>query len=234
MPRTFTENFADDSNVVSLLNRLIDKNTESKEYGNTMFELGYILGRLISLKVDETFPKITLACTVEDADYLARGIIDCLEKDGKEVLLTVFWNKRFTTDLENNLTVAPIIKEFHESGYQDSHLLVIIKSIISSSCIVRTNLTKLINEFEPTRIMVAAPVLLKGATTNLENEFDPNISKRFEYIYFATDDQKTAEGWVDPGIGGDVYQRLGLSNEEAKNKFIPLIVKERRVRYSHK
>jgi hypothetical protein len=232
MSRTFSDSVTKDSKVIPLLDKLIDKHTESEAYANTMFELGTLLGSLIAQKTDDSYNKITLACTAEDADFLGKGIIDTLEKNGREVLLTVFWNKRFTPSEENNITVAPIIKEFHEVGFKDSHILIIIKSIISSSCVVRTNLTKMINEFEPDRILVVAPVLLKGATENLESEFDSRISEKFEYVYFAIDDQKSPEGMVIPGIGGDVYQRLGFANQDDKNKYIPAIVKQRRSKYA--
>ncbi len=42
--------------------------------------------------------------------------------------------------------------------------------------------------------------------------------------------KKTQDGMVEPGIGGDVYTRLGFSGQNAKNKYVPNIVKERRVK----
>jgi hypothetical protein len=193
-----------------------------------MYELGSKLGNLIVTKIADSDKRIALACTVEDADYLSKGIIDVLEKKGKKVFLTVFWNKRFNPNNESDISVAPIIKEFHEEGYKDVPILIIVKSIISSSCVVRTNLTKLIEESDPERILVVAPVLLQGAIKNLESEFDDRIVRKFDYVFFAEDDKKTQDGLVYPGIGGDIYTRLGFDNQDAKNKFIPNIVKERR------
>ncbi|HWK04347.1 MAG TPA: hypothetical protein VNS58_11980 [Puia sp.] len=216
--------------IVDLLDRLTNKETGSKEYANAMYALGKEFGRLILAKVS-SYKTIALASTVEDADSLGKGIIDVLEENGKKVLLTVFWNKRFNPNKENQLSVAPIIKEFHEKREIDAPVLIIIKSIISSSCVVRTNLTKLIEESNPEQILVVAPVLLKGAIANLESEFDATITQKFNYLYFAEDDKKTRDGFVDPGIGGDVYKRLGFEGQDAKNKFIPAIVKERRLRY---
>lgn len=227
MARTYKENYVNPE-VITLLDKLIDKSIGNQEYANTLYELGKKFGKLIIDRLDKETTKVALASTVEDADYLSKGIIDVLEDNGKKVLLIVFWNKRFKPNIENGISVAPIIKEFHEEGYRDAHTLIITKSIISSSCVVKTNLTRLIEESNPEQILVVAPVLLHEATKKLESEFDANISKKFEYFYFAEDDKKTSDGLVDPGIGGDVYIRLGFEGQDEKNKFIPTIVKERR------
>jgi hypothetical protein len=231
MPRTFKDIYVT-QDIITLLDKLIDKTVGSQEYANTMYELGKKFGSLILGRLNKKTTKVAVASTVEDADFLSKGIVDVLEENGKKVLLTVYWNQRFKPNKENGISVAPIIKEFHEEGYQDAHTLIITKSIISSSCVVKTNLTRLIEQSNPDQIMVVAPVLLKGAIKNLESEFDPNISKKFEYYYFAEDDMKTPDGFVDPGIGGDVYKRLGFEDQDEKNKFIPSIVKERRYKHA--
>ena len=225
MSRKFVENISESTK--HLLEALIDKDTNSKKYAITMYQIGTAFGNEILNRISHR-DRVTLACTVEDADYLAKGIIDNLEQNGIKVTLTVFWNKRFKPNNENNISIAPIIKEFHEPGYNNSNVLIIIKSIISSSCVVRTNLTKLVEESNPEQILVVAPVLLHGATAKLESEFDKTISSKFQYLYFAIDNEKTDDGIVIPGIGGDVYTRLGFENQADKNKYIPAIVKARR------
>ena len=225
MGRVLTNSIND--NIISLLEKLVDKTTESEEYAQAMYSLGKEFGTLLLDRImnDEN---VVLASTVEDADYLGKGIIDVLEKYGKKVSLTVFWNKRFNPNEENNIAVAPIVKEFHEGQNENIGTVIVIKSIISSSCVVRTNLTKLIEDSSPKHILIVAPVLLRGATENLENEFSDDIKSRFNYLYFAEDDQKSEDGFVYPGIGGDVYQRLGFESQKEKNSYIPQIVKERR------
>jgi len=218
--------------IEELLEKLIDSSTDSHHYADTMYQLGVEFGHIILNEIKQA-STITLACTVEDADYLAKGILDVLERQNNKVFLAVFWNKRFKAGDEYSISVAPIIKEYHESGFNKTNILIILKSIIANSCVVRTNLTRLIEESSPEEILVVAPVLLKGAKENLEREFDQSISKRFRYLYFAEDDEKTKEGIVLPGIGGDVYKRLGFTGQEAKNRFTPSIVKERRYRNYH-
>ena len=228
MGRVLIETISD--RIVGLLEKLADQTTVSEQYAQTMYELGNEFGNLIAGRSEQIGDNVILASTVEDADYLGKGILDVLENRGKRVFLTVFWNKRFTPNEENNIAIAPIIKEFHEEDYQDTPTVIVIKSIISSSCVVRTNLTKLIENVNPQKILIVAPVLLKGATENLEREFEENIRKRFDYLYFAEDDQKTDDGYVFPGIGGDIYKRLGFETQKKKNTYTPEIVKSRRYR----
>lgn len=49
----------------------------------------------------------------------------------------------------------------------------------------------------------------------------------FQFFYFAKDDERTPEGEVIPGIGGNVYYRLGFEGQDSKNKYIPEVVKAR-------
>jgi hypothetical protein len=120
-----------------------------------MYNLGYAFGPLIEqqLKYPTT---VTLACTVEDADHLAAGMIDYLEQKDNKIYLNVFWNKRFKP---GGISAAPIVKQYRDKGSAPTHSLVMLKSIISSSCVVRTNLTRLIEQFLPDQIFVVAPVL---------------------------------------------------------------------------
>jgi hypothetical protein len=69
-------------------------------------------------------------------------------------------------------------------------------------------LAMLIDDVIPSRVFVAAPVMLKGAEERLASEFPWEISSRFEYRMFAIDDEKDEEENVLPGIGGSVYERL--------------------------
>jgi protein-tyrosine-phosphatase len=47
-------------------------------------------------------------------------------------------------------------------------------------------------------------------------------------VYLAEDDVKTPEGIIVPGIGGEVYARLGFGSQDDKNRFTPDLVKQRR------
>ena len=61
----------------------------------------------------------------------------------------------------------------------------------------------------------------------LKRQFDSKISSKFDFTYFAKDDTVENNNVV-PGIGGNVYQRMGFGDNFDKNKYIPNLVKERR------
>lgn len=69
------------------------------------------------------------------------------------------------------------------------------------------------------------------AEEKLESEFDSEIYNKFQYFYFAKDDERTPEGEVIPGIGGIVYDRLGFDGQYGKNLYTPKIVKSRRAKF---
>ncbi len=84
----------------------------------------------------------------------------------------------------------------------------------------------------PSHVWIVAPVMYQNARANLEREFPENIANQFDYIIFAIDDQKSENGQeVIPGIGGSIYDRLGLGGEDQKNNYIPDLVKLRRHLY---
>lgn len=212
---------------ISLLDILADENTPPERYKNALHGLGRSLGVSLLQAFGCTQPaSICLACTVEDADSLTQGIIDQLTEQGLggRVKLVCFWNDRIELP---ERSLAPIIKEYREPCDLENSVLIVVKSIIASACVVRTNLANLVARARPQRIFVVAPVMFKGADESLAVEFSPEVSSLFEYITFAIDDERNGK-WVVPGVGGDIYKRLGYEGLEQKNRYIPQLVKHRR------
>jgi hypothetical protein len=222
-----------------LLETLSDPETDIPHYRATMHTLGNSLASSIlnniNLSTRSTGFNICIACTAEDADYLAKGLFDGFSAAGIEsdrLNLVCFWNGRFNTmnSFDDEYDVAPIVKQYKEVSTLANSMLIIVKSIISSACVVKTNLSTLIQESQPERIFVAAPVMYKDAEEKLALAFSETISSSFEYFTFAHDDEKSEDGKnVFPGIGGSVYERLGVANPLA---YIPEIVKLRRLALS--
>ena len=219
MSRHFSEYTSDIGK--SNLARLADASTNVEDYSNALYLLGKELGNVLAEQI--TGENICVACTVEDADFLAKGIIDSLSDLYSDISLACFWNQR-----QQALSIAPIIKKYCEPAVNNANILVIVKSIISGACVVKTNLTNLIQDIEPDNIFVVAPVIHSDAEKKLNSEFPSAITEKFKYIYFAIDDEMQSNGNLVPGIGGNVYQRLGFKDQDDKNKFIPKLVKERR------
>lgn len=221
MSRQFSDYVSDigKSNLV----RLADSSTSVKDYSEALYQLGKELGGILITQITGEHQRICVACTVEDADFLAKGIIESLSVLSADISLACFWNQR-----QQALSIAPIIKKYREPAVSNANIVIIVKSIISGACVVKTNLTSLIQEVDPERIFVVAPVMHADAQKKLNSEFPNTIVDKFNYIYFAVDDEKQANGNLVPGIGGNVYQRLGFIDQDDKNKFIPQLVKARR------
>lgn len=209
------------------LDALADKTTDVEAYRNAFNVLGVELGRVLALKVGDVPAEETmLVCASEDADWLAKGV-EC--GFGKGMLpVSVYWSTRNTvyeSDNGDKIEIAPIIKAYEEPIVK-CRLLIIVKSIISSSCVVKTQLTRLIDRIHPDIVAILAPVMYKDAQPNLLKEFPKEISDKFNFLQFAIDEDRNGDE-VIPGVGGIVYPRLGLGNLNTKNQYMPQMVIKR-------
>ncbi|MDD6766642.1 MAG: hypothetical protein PUF30_06705 [bacterium] len=220
-------NTGNEASIMKSLDLLADKSTGVEDYRKAFDNLGLELGKVLaseSANVDAS--EMMLVCASEDADWLAKGVEKGLGKGKTPV--SVFWNTRSVVYNEHGekLEISPIVKSYEEP-IEKCKLLIVVKSIISSSCVVKTQLTRLIGKIHPDRIAIMAPVMYKDGVPNLMKEFPQDIVERFHFVTFAVDEDRTPEGEVVPGIGGMVYRRLGLGDINAKNSYIPQMVLER-------
>jgi len=216
---------------------LVDQNASASAYQDAMTSLGRQLATQVVAKIPSIkLSTVCVACTVEDADYLARGLLEGLTETGVDAArlkLVCFWNervRRFNGDAHDSFDVAPIIKQYREEVDISNAVVVVVKSIISGACVVKTNLATLIDQVLPQRVVVAAPVMLAGADGRLAAEFPSSTAGRFEYFTFAIDTDRDQDDNVIPGIGGSVYKRLGF---EDKSSYVPELVKQRRRGLAH-
>lgn len=227
--RTFTTYAKADPEAINLVDRLPTIQSDPAEYRKQMLAIGRHLGACVRSKLPSQYTKnICVVCTVEDADFLARGVIETLEEQGlgKQVHLVCLWNEKIRA---NGASLSPIKKQYKEDFDNKDVTLIIVKSIISGACVVKTNLTRVISYAQPSEIFVVSPVMFIGAEARLSREFPDEISSKFKFIHFATDTEKDADSEnILPGIGGSVYKLLGLGDEHTKNKYMPSIVKQRR------
>ena len=232
MSREYTQFVGDREKA--LLDALADKNSSVDSYRQSMYQLGKCLGSVVLSQIANNSNSAYLACTAEDADFLAKGILRRLESSSANVTFACFWNKRFKPFGISDLQVAPILKRYLEPSDAQVDSLIIVKSIISGACVVRTNLIDTITRISPQQIFIVAPVIYKGAEERLRKGFSENVYNKFHYIYLAEDDIKSPEGIIIPGIGGEVYERLGFGSQDDKNRSTPDLVKERRLNISQR
>lgn len=222
--RTWTTFAESDPEARAVLEKLSELSGKPEEYRVAMQELGMHLGTCIYGKLPSNITDIRVVCTVEDADFLAKGVIQKLEENGITTNLLCLWNESIK---EYGISISPILKTYQERIGEHSPALVVVKSIISGACVVKTNITRAVSISNPERVFVVSPVMLEGAEVKLSKVFPRDISEKFEYIHFATDNEKSGNNVV-PGIGGSVYELLGLGDGSSKNKYTPQIVKDRR------
>lgn len=90
---------------------------------------------------------------------------------------------------------------------------------------VKTQLTRLVEKMNPLNIYILSPVMYKDAQKNLQKEFPESISNKFEFLTFAIDTSKDAQGSVLPGVGGMIYPKLGLGDIHEKIDIYPILSK---------
>lgn len=219
---------ANEQLVRRMLDKLADKSTGVDEYRDAFSKLGVELGKVLVGGIGEISPEeIMLVCASEDADWLAAGVEFGIGKG--DLRKSVYWSTRETVYKDENgekLEISPIVKAYEEP-IENCRLLVVVKSIISSSCVVKTQLTRLIGKINPERIVIMAPVMYKDGMPNLMSEFPESVNSKFEFLTFAIDEDRLENGEVVPGIGGMVYLRSGLGDIAAKNSYIPEMVMRR-------
>ena len=216
--------YGDEAAIKASLNALADKGTNVNDYREAFRTLGVELGKVLASEYRTALADHTmLVCASEDADWLAAGVESGFGKG--ELKKSVYWNSReviHTKEDGSKVEISPIEKAYEEA-IDDCRLLVVVKSIISTSCVVKTQITRLIGKITPDQIAILAPVMHKDSVPNLMREFPEEISNKFHFITFAVDDEREGSEVV-PGIGGMVYPRLGLGDMETKNRYVPEMV----------
>ena len=131
-----------DHAAVKLLNGLLVKDITPQDYRDAMYKLGSHLGEILepSLSLDKSY---CLAITVEDADFLAKGLMDYLTEKGYCYFVACFWNDRKTIEGRD---LAPILNSYYDPGYEQAEEIIVLKAIIAGACVVKTNTAALIEK----------------------------------------------------------------------------------------
>lgn len=205
------------------LQGLLDSISAPTIYRESMIELGKLLAEAVlpSLRNKSTL----IVSTAEDADYLQLGVSSLLKSQGIDTKLAVFWNHHY--QLSNSSSVAPIVHKFIETGYKSVDNIIVVKSVMSGSCVVRTNLIEMLDEVKKVNnVFILSPVAHTHSEEKLKKEFPEYISDKFKFFCFAVDDKRDVSGEVVPGIGGQIYDLLGLSTQPILDSYMPKVVED--------
>lgn len=207
------------------LNGLLNSTQNVEAYRANMTALGGLLASSLLSKLNPQDESL-LVSTAEDADYLLKGVADLLHSQGLKTKLAVFWNNHYQVP-GTQQSVAPIVHKFIEPSAEDIKNIIIVKSVMSGSCVVRTNMLSLLNRVKSAEnIFILAPVVHLNSEQSLKEEFSSEISDKFSFVYFAKDAERADNGEVIPGIGGQVYELLGLQKQPALTGYMPSIVEK--------
>lgn len=201
--------------VKAQLDELLRAETPTR-YGEVLTALGQSLGTAVKVRLGASRGPFALVSTPEGADSLVRGMLDALGRE--RARLVCYWAERHP--VEGKEDVANIYQEYFDPRLAEgASTVVVVQSIISSSCIVRTCLEKILLRLAPKRIIIAAPVMLDGAESRLKKDFSPAIGERFEFVAFAVDTM-TQGNIVVTGVGGMVEERLGYKPSRRLPKLV--------------
>ncbi len=197
------------------------------QYGRAMKSLGKSLGLAIKSRLGSDKP-FAIVSTPEDADFLVDGMLSSLPRS--RARLVCYWTKRKHFEDGDLATVVQQFVDPRLTNHPNVETVVVAKAIISSGCIVRTHLEKFLTESQPKRVIIAAPVMVKGADQQVASAFPKAISRTFEFVTFAKDPAAGPDGVVRPGVGGVVEERLGL--KDRPERFSPALISAWRERYA--
>ncbi|AKG17673.1 hypothetical protein [Moraxella bovoculi] len=207
------------------LENLLKSTEQPTQYRHNMTLLGELLGQVVAPIIKSNSLSLVVS-TAEDADFLQRGIVSSLEKAHLNSKIAVFWNNHY--QLSSGSSVAPIIYKYIDSDFQLANNIIVVKSVISGSCVVRTNLIEVLEQVKQVdKIFILSPVMHTDSEFKLKSEFPNNLADKFNFIYFATDAQRNDDGEVVPGIGGQIYKLLGIGDQPVLTGFIPQVVQQR-------
>lgn len=206
------------------LQGLLDSVKQPTLYRKHMTALGQLLAlNIVTLLPNQLSKQTLVISTAEDADFLQRGASEVLRDHQIPFKLAVFWNHHY--QLPNHSSVAPIIHKFIQSGYEQATNIIIVKSVMSGSCVVRTNLIEMLGDMPNVEnIFILAPVAHTQSENKLKAEFPDKIADKFKFVTFAIDDTRSPSGDVIPGIGGQVYELLGLGDQPVFTAYMPKVV----------
>lgn len=206
----------------SALNNLLASTEAPAQYQSAMRLLGKRLGEELNTILPSS-AKCLLVSTAEDADYLSSSVLEALKLKHK-THAAVFWNHHYSVP---NGSIAPVVHKYIQPGFEDADSLVVVKSVISGSCVVRTNILALIEKINVSKIYIASPVMHEKSEEALISEFPDEISQKFVFVYFAKDAKKDkTSGEVIPGIGGQIYKLLDIGVQPVQTGYIPSLVKK--------
>lgn len=225
MARQFTELAREiGDEALRPLDMLLDKAAASRGYRTAMYALGKALGLVFCKYQTVADRSVYIGTPAEDADYLARGMIDTLVDAGAEVRFACYWTAP-RKDGPLAFTKAPLITREYKDPFPEyiDHLIA-IRSSIARAYTAKFSLDYFADDANYCRSHIIAPVMWSSAWHDITE--NSNLDKQAPMVWtFALDEDEGDD--LNAGVGGDVYRRLELGPDDMRHALLPTIVHER-------
>lgn len=209
-----------------LLDRLNDRSLAPDDYGRTLHDLGTVMGELMARHLVLKGKSVFLTVTVEEMDNLGAGMIEALSRSGANVRVACLWLHRSVVLTPKPIEVARIIQEYVDERPHKVDHLIVLESIIASSCGVRTSIMRLLSDIAPGSIHVVSAIMAREAGEQLEQELSGKMAGPLDYWTLAIDAPQNELRDI-LREGGNPYERLGFKHQEDKNFHMPDFIVER-------
>lgn len=111
--------------------------------------------------------KVGVAFALEDTDFLARGMVKAIGATRAKVCLARFWSRRDKPYAIDWLDIAVIVQEPVAPSTPEADHPVMLNFIVPETCVVRTDLLRLVTDARAKPIQILAPAMMEGAGRRL-------------------------------------------------------------------
>lgn len=209
-----------------LLHRLDDSSLAPDAYGEILHDLGAGMGELMARHLDLKGKSVFLTVTVEEMDNLGAGMIEALSRSGANVRVACLWLHRSVVLTPEPIEIARIIQQYVDERPHKVDHLIVLESIIASSCGVRTSIMRMLSDIAPGKIHVVSTIMAHEARSQLERELSGKTMGLLDYWTLAMDASRHDLRDILKE-GGNPYERLGFKNQDDKNFHMPEFIAER-------
>lgn len=192
-----------------------------------MHNAGFSFGNLLDLDRSDT-TQVCVVCSAQDADYLARGVIDSLAEQGhgERVRLLCTWSEPVQAA---GLQLNCIVKQYCEPLDPAPTIFVVLAGVWREGSAGLTNLFRALSYTAPQRVVVAGLAVDGQAFASMLDELPPSVRGKVERLCCQLYPNMTpAEREHLLHVEKSLYASMGFVQPNTANKYIPTLVKERR------
>lgn len=175
--------------------------------------------------------QVCVVCSAQDADYLARGVIDSLVEQGRaeRVRLLCTWSEPVQAA---GLQLNCIVKQYCEPLDPAPTVFVVLSGVWREGSAGLTNLFRALSYMAPLRVIVAGLAVDGHAFARMLDELPPSVRGKVERLCSQLYPNMTsAEREHLLHAEQSLYASMGFVHPQDAKTHVPALVKERRQRF---